>query len=474
MAGQTSMVLWGLRVVLTCFKAIGGFPYSWDDTIAHVSSSSRNPSPTSIFSPNGNSPGEVKASGGSWYNRVLPLISQSRDSSSACPPHGGSTPREGGVSGFWAWSSSKESSQQICPRLKRARWHRVWAAGMGVVYLLAVSVFVYDGFRNGLPRRVPASEAIYFIMDVVTMVVLATLLLHMLLKSDHLAALVSHLDTLPPGPSLDSWAPTYAAHIIPLLALFLASLCCTMTLFSNVLRPLESWASILRTTVTYATAYVLTYVILALYNSLLYLLYVILATRMRDLRIALEDIRRERRDRGGKGSVGEDLRQRVGPVLCDLWHAQMLLNASLGAPILLLMAEMVIGTISNGYYILSEARRNIQSVVYLVNDSVNLMYLCHAPALMHDQLEEMRYMMKKWRMETTDSRTEKELTHLLDLLDSYPSFSVSGYYVLSRARLVDIMSFSATYLVVLLQFHMGERTDDAPATPTPTPAPESP
>lgn len=258
---------------------------------------------------------------------------------------------------------------------------------MAVVYLLAVSVLVYDGFRNGLPSSAPAFKSIYFTMEVVTMVVLAILLPHMVSKSDHLAALVSHLDTLPPGPSLDSWAPTYAAYIIPLLGFFLASLCCTMTFFSNVLRPLESWASILITTVSYATAYVLTYVVLALYISLLYLLYVILATRMRDLRIALEDIRRERRVRGGKDSVGEYLRQRVGPVLCDLWHAQMLLNASLGAPILLLMAEMVIGTISNGYYIFSEERRDIKSAVYLVNDTLNLMYLCHAPALMHDQVK---------------------------------------------------------------------------------------
>lgn len=392
MARQTSVVLWGLRGVLTCFKALGGFPYSWDDsTTAYVPSLLRNLSSTSIVSSNGDSPEEGKACNGSWNNKVLPWISsQTRGSSSACPPQGGSTLREGGVSGIWAWSSSEESCQQICPRLKRVGWHRVWLACMGLVYLLAVSVVVYDSFKNGVPSyRAPPTTVIYFIMDVITTVVLAILLLYMMLKYDHLVALVSHMDTLPPGPSLDSWAPTYAARIIPLFALFMASLCCTMSSLVEIIKQQESWASILRVTVWYVTAYGLTYVILLLYNSLLYLLYVILASRMRDLRLTMEDIRRERRDRRGMGSLGEDLRRRIGQVLCDLWHAQTLLNTSLGPPILLLMAMMVIGTISNSYYILIGAKSDISSVVYLVADSMNLMYLCHAPALMHDQVNEL-------------------------------------------------------------------------------------
>lgn len=389
MAEQTEVVLWGVRGVLMYLKAMGGFPYAWDES-PHVSSIAHNRSLKAISYPGGDSPEEGKRSGGWWYySKNIPLTSsQSRGSSPKRPrpPQGDSrAQQEGG--GFWAWSSRIESCQQICPRLRRARGYRLWPACMGLLYFIGVAMFVYNGISPGLPDDRSADKVIYFIMEVITMVVLTFMLAHLLCRSDRLAALVSHLDTLPPGPSLHTWAPTYAARTIVLVVLFLASLCCTLSAIGNILKYVESGVSVLVTMVSYFTGYIVTYLVLVQYNTLLYLLYVILASRMRDLRLALADMR-EKRDRGGKDSVGEDLRQKIGPLLCDLWHAQTLLTACLGTPIILLMAEMIIGTISNAYHIFSGSDRSIPSIVYLVNDSLNLMYLCNAPALLHDQVND--------------------------------------------------------------------------------------
>lgn len=114
------------------------------------------------------------------------------------------------------------------------------------------------------------------------------------------------------------------------------------------------------------------------YNVLLYLLCVVLAARMRDLRITLEDMR-ERKD--GKG-----VREVAGPVMCGLWRTQKLLNAYLGPPVMVIAAVMILAVIINTYESFATRPVNAHNIVYGLTDFLNLVYLCCAPGMVHDQV----------------------------------------------------------------------------------------
>lgn len=350
MAGEKSTVLQVLRVVIKCLKVLGGFPYSWDTT-----------------------------------SQVLP-----HDNSTAQEKHG--VP-----DGLWARSRSAESWQQICPKLKLVRWHRARVAAMGLFYLSCLTICVYETISNGFPNDKLANGVIFSIHDVITNVVLTLLLTHMLAKSNCLAVLVSHLDTLPYGPSLYTWAAAYPSHTIPLVVMLFLSTFYVWFEIPIFLRGKTTLASVIIYTVKFLTSSTVTYIILVLYNILEYLMCTLLATHMRDLRLTLEKMR----DKAQAGkSIHDNLRLKVGPMLSDLWRAQTLLNAYLGPIILLHMTLMVAGTISCSYYVVAE--RNLVLLFFLAVNFLNLTYLCHAPALMHDQVKE--WTMEAWAHMETQGR----------------------------------------------------------------------
>ncbi|KAA0188002.1 Gustatory receptor 10 [Hyalella azteca] len=49
---------------------------------------------------------------------------------------------------------------------------------------------------------------------------------------------------------------------------------------------------------------------------------------------------------------------------------------------------------------------------------------------------------------------------VLELLKEDPGFEMCGFFSLSRARLVEIACFAATYFIILLQFRSSETNSD--------------
>lgn len=345
MTGHTPVVVRVVRGVMKCIKVLGGFPYSWEDS----------PLPAS------------------------PTL-HDHAHKGAHHTYGNSANQEGYTSaGNWALKRSGLLCQQLCPRLRSVRAHLVWVAVMSLVYLVITSLSLYNFLENGIPAVKIIKNIIYFILEAVTKAVLASLLFHLIARSGGLAAIVRKLDTLPPGQSLHTWASARAACIIPLLLAFSASTWCTLRLIPQSMAS-QSQADRFIQIISYLGSYVLTFVILALYNSLLYLLCVMLAARVRDLRATLENMR----ERRGVESV----RQVAGPVVCGLWHVQALLNSYFGPPMLMIVAQMILGVISNIYYIFTYRQYGIKSIVYGLSDFLNLLYLCCAPSLVHDQVRE--------------------------------------------------------------------------------------
>ena len=321
---------------------LGGFPYSWDAT--HTS-------------------GHPIASTHSNAHR---------DTALTC---GNSANQEGyTISGCWELRRNCSLCQQLCPRLKGVRCHKVWAAFMSLVYLVIVITSSYNLYKIGFSEDMNAADTVHFLMHRITNVALVCLLFHLVTRSGGLAGLVSQLDTLPPGPSLYTWASIRAAHTFPLLVMFLGM---TGFILGNVQKP-DSEQLYFIYILDFIGNPLLSFTFLVLYNFLLYLLCVILAARVRDLRVTMENMRERK---GVKG-----VHQVVGPVMCDLWNTQTLLNNYFGLPIMILVPTMIFASISNVYFILLNKILGNASFMYSVHDLMNLLYLCHAPGLVHDQV----------------------------------------------------------------------------------------
>ena len=321
---------------------LGGFPYSWDAT--HTS-------------------GHPIASTHSNAHR---------DTALTC---GNSANQEGyTISGCWELRRNCSLCQQLCPRLKGVRCHKVWVAVMSLVYLVIVIASFYSLYKIGFPDGMRAAQVVHFLMERITNVALVCLLVYLVARSGGLAALVSQLDTLPPGSSLYTWASIRAVHTFPLLVMFLGESGFT---FGYVQLP-DSQQSQLIYILGFIGNKLLSFAVLVLYNYLLYLLCVILAARVRDLRFTMESMRERK---GVKG-----VHQVVGPVMCDLWNTQTLLNNYFGLPIMILVPTMIFASISNVYFILLNKILGNASFMYSVHDLMNLLYLCHAPGLVHDQV----------------------------------------------------------------------------------------
>uniref|UniRef100_A0A0P4VWF3 Uncharacterized protein n=1 Tax=Scylla olivacea TaxID=85551 RepID=A0A0P4VWF3_SCYOL len=337
------VVVVAVRGVLNILKALGGFPYSWSDA---PSSSSPIPSGlahTDVSFTSGNS-----ASNG--------------DNTSA---------------GCWAEKRKYAPCQQLCPGLRRGLAHKVWVVVMSLIYLVIIFITFHGFLKNEIPQYLNSNAILFIGLGIITGIVLICLLFHLVMRSDHLVTLISHLDSLPPGQSLHTWASIRIACGIPIPVTLLATSTCTLILFParQKSQSLTDWFMGI---ILYLGNSLLTFILLMTYNALLYLLCVMLAAQMRDLRITLEGMREKRGVRG--------VREVAGPVLCDMWRAQTLLNTYLGPPVMVIAAVMIFVFISNVYDIFTIGSLNVFSYVYGLADFLNLVYLCYAPGMVHDQV----------------------------------------------------------------------------------------
>ncbi|KAG7157101.1 putative 7tm Chemosensory receptor-containing protein 7, partial [Homarus americanus] len=76
--------------------------------------------------------------------------------------------------------------------------------------------------------------------------------------------------------------------------------------------------------------------------------------------------------------------------------------------------------------------------------------------------EELRVVIKRMRHDKRVTHKKDEMGDLLELLEEDPGFDMGGFFTLGRARMVDILSFVATYMVILLQFKVTENKPDNP------------
>ncbi|XP_047494759.1 uncharacterized protein LOC125042959 [Penaeus chinensis] len=88
-------------------------------------------------------------------------------------------------------------------------------------------------------------------------------------------------------------------------------------------------------------------------------------------------------------------------------------------------------------------------------------FITNSPRVLNLSKEELRITMLKYRHQRKYRHLKEKLGDIIELLQESPEFDVMGYFTLGRARIVDILGFITTYMVILLQFQVTETSNEA-------------
>ncbi|XP_071548732.1 uncharacterized protein [Panulirus ornatus] len=88
-------------------------------------------------------------------------------------------------------------------------------------------------------------------------------------------------------------------------------------------------------------------------------------------------------------------------------------------------------------------------------------FLTNIPRSLNLKREELRLTLKRLRHQKGNRNVKEKIGDLLELLEEDPGFDMGGFFILGRTRMVAILSFVATYLVILLQFRVTESTSES-------------
>lgn len=142
-------------------------------------------------------------------------------------------------------------------------------------------------------------------------------------------------------------------------------------------------------------------------------------------------------------------------------ECQLLINRYFGLPSLVITSLSVTWIIHDTYSLIQDTDNTSASwelLLYILYSISVLVILCCVGEEARGKVNSMRFVVSRYRTATSDPELEKQLTYLLDLLHLFPDFRVMDFYTASKARLVDISSFIATYLVILMQFRTSEQS----------------
>ncbi|KAA0187999.1 Gustatory receptor 8 [Hyalella azteca] len=141
-------------------------------------------------------------------------------------------------------------------------------------------------------------------------------------------------------------------------------------------------------------------------------------------------------------------------------------------PLAIVMFCLLIWLLTSAFYITSwgvlRMEQRILSTCYMIVGTAPVFYLLNSSYCLQSKLSELKWSVTFLIHHSSSHQDKVQLTELLELLRSCPPFDVLGVFTMSRARLIDIFSFVATYIVILLQFRLTEITPGAQPTLPPS------
>ncbi|XP_053656336.1 uncharacterized protein [Cherax quadricarinatus] len=151
-------------------------------------------------------------------------------------------------------------------------------------------------------------------------------------------------------------------------------------------------------------------------------------------------------------------------LLADLYDSQNMIKNYFQFLVGLSLLQSTISSIVSCFSVSIQERQElpdqIASLGLIVMTFFPLFFLTNVPHALTLQKERLRVALKRIRHKRTDPAHKEEIRDLLELLEDDPGFSIGGFFILCRARIVDILSFVTTYVIILMQFRITETEDN--------------
>ncbi|ROT83771.1 hypothetical protein C7M84_023050 [Penaeus vannamei] len=179
--------------------------------------------------------------------------------------------------------------------------------------------------------------------------------------------------------------------------------------------------------------------------------------------------------------AAEGLFESASESLVRLHDLHRLLHRYMAFPITVSMQVSVISTIISLFFMTfwsgSGSFSKVEAIAFLVVGALPFVVLSNIPEILKCRVEELRVLLWSLRRRRPDQglrqavsgegkarwqlmlrfRARLSSTDLLETLSEFPGFQLCGLFTLGRPCVVDICSFMATYLIILLQFLASER-----------------
>ncbi|XP_066953249.1 uncharacterized protein [Macrobrachium rosenbergii] len=139
-------------------------------------------------------------------------------------------------------------------------------------------------------------------------------------------------------------------------------------------------------------------------------------------------------------------------------------NKYMEFPITLILSMAIPGCIMNTFLLISPHHDNIVSFIwhsgFLVSAVVPLLVFPNLPVMVVRQVEELKLLVNRLKRSERFQPIKEDLLDLKEMLEESPGFGLCNFFTLGRPRVLDIFSYVATYLVILLQFRISEWGSD--------------
>ncbi|XP_069935767.1 uncharacterized protein [Cherax quadricarinatus] len=379
-------------------------------------------------------------------------------------PHGG-----------WLQFSKPEKCSEcdtIFPSLRSSRFHTLWSYCAAIIYLqifttLIIIFYLYwEKLLLGFANTITTMKSIVKVVDVSSGLILSV---HLVKNGSELGSLLGHLNQVSPAHLTRRWIARQDKYflMIPLMvmAIYLALIRYEIETIANLSDSSAYSFHIISSSIYYPIVVGLVYVHVIGF----FLIVRVLATAVDDLQRTLETVCVSVRSKGEESpstdescdNIPDEENGDTDVVRAVCWRLMQLCQCQeqflnyYSLPILT-MTSCSIGNFIRNLFIIATRRVLIYRIIFSVSHAFQILVFSSSPDVVTTQVEKLRSMVSRMRMSATQPKLEKQLTYLLDLLDNYPAFNVGGFYVLAKSRLVDVASFVATYLVILLQFRAVE------------------
>ncbi|XP_068214470.1 uncharacterized protein [Palaemon carinicauda] len=141
-------------------------------------------------------------------------------------------------------------------------------------------------------------------------------------------------------------------------------------------------------------------------------------------------------------------------------ESQRLFNTYFSCIVYLLMLESVVEAISRLYVIAAIIEETTWQRIPLFTGIFRnfsfLLFLCLAPEVVNKKRWQILDRIRQDRNNYVMDDMNKKLGRLLELMEDYPGFNIGNFFIISKRILIQIASFIATYVVILLQFSVND------------------